>query len=116
MLQENSKVICTYSKIKEGHLDDVRNWFQTLLDRKEETLESFRNEGVKIESAFIKKINGDYFLIYYMVANDVKEATDVFRKSTLPIDSFHKKCFEDFIEQSETLNSIFHLEIPSFRD
>ena len=52
--QENSmKSICIRIALKENSVDSVRKWFRTLMDRREETLESLRNEGVIVESAFL---------------------------------------------------------------
>ncbi len=110
MEETTTQVICTCSKIKEGCLDDVCNWLKTLIDRKEETLESFRKEGVWLESAFIRKSQDGYFLIYYMRADDVKTAMTIFHDSSLPIDHFHKECWSNYTEQHEILTQVFHLE------
>ncbi len=40
------RTICIKAKIKEGHIEDVRIWFKTLVDRLDETLETLQNEGV----------------------------------------------------------------------
>ena len=110
-MKEYTQVICTSSKIKEGCVEDVKAWLQTLEQkRRDETLESFRSEGVWIESAFIKEENGSYFLIYFMRAHDVQEAINVFQKSELSIDAFHKECWESFTEDHEVLTPVFHLE------
>jgi len=109
---KSSQVICTCSKIKDGHLEDVRGWFKKLQDRKDETLESFRNEGVWLESAFLQEQDGQYYLIYYMRAEDIDRAMAVFQASSLEIDWFHKQCWEQFTEQHEVLSPMFHLENP----
>jgi hypothetical protein len=45
--RENSmKSICVRIALKENSTESVREWFQTLMDRREETLESLKNEGV----------------------------------------------------------------------
>ncbi len=105
-----SQVICTCSKIKDGHLEDVRHWLRTLIDRKEETLASFRNEGVSLESAFIMQSQEGDFLIYYMRAQDVTQAMAIFQASSLAIDHFHKQCWEQYTEQHQVLAEVFHLE------
>ncbi len=46
-LEKNSRqLLCGRIKIKDGALEEVRQWFQTLLKRKEELLEAFASEGV----------------------------------------------------------------------
>ncbi|MES2344882.1 MAG: DUF6176 family protein [Chlamydiota bacterium] len=110
-MHQPSQVICTSSKIKEGCFEDVRGWLKQLQDRKEETLESFKNEGVLLESAFLQEHHGQYYLIYYMKAEDVDQAMAVFRASSLEIDGFHRQCWEQFTEQHQVLSPVFHLEI-----
>ncbi len=106
------EVICTYSTIKKGHVQDVREWLKTLQSRHSETLESLKNEGVSLEAAFIKKEKEHYYLVYFMRADDVSKAMEVCQNSELPIDQFHKKCFEDYIENTEVLETVLHLENP----
>jgi hypothetical protein len=111
MSNEYTQVICTYSKIKEGCLKDVKYWLQSLEnERRHEVLESFRNEGVLLECAFIREEKDTFYLVYLMRAHDVTKAIDVFRNSTLPGDAYHKQCWEQFTERHEVLTPAFHLE------
>ncbi len=111
-MSKYTQVICTSSRIKDGCLDKVRSWLHTLeQERRSETCESFQNEGVSIEAAFVKEENGSYFLVYFMRADDVQQAITVFQNSELSIDAFHKQCWEDFTEDHKILTPIFHLEL-----
>jgi len=111
MTNEYSKVMCTYSKIKDGCLENVKQWLKSLEnERRDEVLESFRNEGVLLESAFIREEKGNFYLIYFMRAHDIAKAMNVFRNSTLPGDDYHKKCWKEFTEKHEVLTPIFHEE------
>ncbi len=67
------ETICIKTRIKPGHIEEVRLWFKTLQERRDETLETLRNEGVFIESAFIDKQGVDLFLIYYMKAESINK-------------------------------------------
>lgn len=111
MASEYTQVICTYSKIKEAHLEDVKHWLHSLEnERNHEVLESFRNEGVLLECAFIREEKGSFYLVYLMRAHDITKAMDVFRNSTLPGDTYHKQCWKQFTEQHEVLTPVFHAE------
>lgn len=67
---------------------------------------SFRNEGVLLESAFIMQSQeGDY-----VRAQDVAQTIAIFQASSLAIDHFYKKCWEQYTEQHEVLTEVFHLE------
>lgn len=82
--RENSmKSICIRIALKENSTDSVKEWFQTLMDRREETIESLKNEGVIVESVFLDRQPHGDFLIYYMRAKDVEKARTVFQNLTL---------------------------------
>lgn len=104
------ETICIKIKLKKGSLDDVRKWFQTLRERPDEVLQSLENEGVLIESAFLDQQGSDYYLIYYMKAENLAHAREVSMKSTLPIDYYHKECMKMFCEERTTLEPLidFH--------
>lgn len=111
-----SKVICTRTKLRKDALNEVQNWLKTLQDRKYEVIETFRDEGVWIESAFLEKAGEDYYLLFYIRADDVEHALTTFQKSTHPIDVFHKECWRKYATESSTLELVFDLERPRNTD
>ena len=92
------ETICIKTKLKKGSLENVRTWFKTLRERPDEVLQSLKDEGVIIESAFLDKQDNDYYLIYYMKAENLAHARDVVMKSVLEIDIYHKACYKKFCE------------------
>jgi Family of unknown function (DUF6176) len=104
------ETICIRTKLKNGSLGDVRKWFQTLRERQSEVLESLKNEGVIIESAFLDQQGNDCYLIYYMKAKSLAYAREVAMKSTLSIDKYHKESFKKFCEDRIELEQLidFH--------
>lgn len=104
------ETICIRTKLKKGSLEDVRKWFQTLRERPDEVLQSLEDEGVIVESAFLDKQDNDYYLIYYMKAENLAHSRDVAMKSTLAIDKYHKACFKRFCEDHIELEQLidFH--------
>lgn len=113
--QENTragaeKVICVRALLKKDQVDAVRNWFHTLQHRKYEVLETFREEGVWVESVFLEKAGEDDYLIYYLRADDVQQAMAIFQKSSHPIDLFHKDCWKKYIEMATVLEPVFDLQ------
>ncbi len=104
------ETICISTKLKKGSLEDVRKWFQTLRERPDEVLQSLKDEGVIIESAFLDKQGNDYFLIYYLKAENLAQAREVAMKSTLSIDKYHKECSKKFCENRKELELLidFH--------
>ena len=101
---------CIKTKIKPGYIEEVRLWFRTLLERRDETLETLRNEGVVVESAFIDKQGDDLYLIYYMKAESIDKAYEVFNKSTSAIDLYYKDCWKKYCEGRIVLEELLDLE------
>ena len=100
------KSICVRVALKEGTTEAVRDWFRTLIDRREETLESLKNEEVIVESAFLDRQPDGDFLIYYMRAQDIEKAMAVFQNSSLAIDAYHKSCWGKYCGESTHLEQL----------
>lgn len=104
------KTICIKTKLKKALIEEVRVWFQTLKNRLNETLESLENEGVVVESAFLDKQGDDLYLIYYLKAEDVSRAYEIFNNSTLPIDHYYKECWNKYCEGREVLEELLNID------
>ena len=104
------KTICIKTKIKKELIEEVRIWFQTLKKRITETLQSLENEGVIVETAFLDRQGEELYLIYYMKANDISRAYEVFSKSDLDIDHYHKSCWKKFCEGREVLEILLDID------
>lgn len=103
------ETICVKTKLKEGSLEGVRKWLQTLKDNESEVLKSLVNEGMLVESVFLDKQGDDYYLIYYMKAKDIAHAREVGRNSTSAIDLYHKDCIKKFCEGRIELEQLLDL-------
>jgi hypothetical protein len=68
----------------------VLEWAEFLRTNREEALQSLKNEGVTIESAFVVNIEGKDYLIGYMRALSMDKAHEATRDSTLAIDAYHQ--------------------------
>lgn len=105
------ETLCLKVQLKEGCIEQVRNWFNTLKLRIEETKKTLRNEGAVIESVFLDSIGEKNFLIYYIKAKDIEFARSVFKQSTLSIDLYHKKCWELYCEKSIVLQELLDINL-----
>jgi hypothetical protein len=76
----------------------VREWAAELNARRDEVMATLRDESVRIESVFLE---GDT-LVYFLKADSVDEARNVYARSTHPIDAYHQR-FKDetFAEQTQ---------------
>lgn len=104
------KTICIKTKLKKELIEEIRIWFQTLKNRMNEVLESLENEDVLIESAFIDKQGDDLYLIYYLKAQDVSRAYEVFNKSNLAIDNYYKECWKKYCIGRDVLEELLDVD------
>lgn len=104
------KSICIKTKLRKESLDEVRVWFHTLKSRMDETLESLKNEGVFVESAFLDQQGDDIYLIYYVKAMDIPHMYQVFNNSTLTIDHYFKECWHNYCEGRVVLEELLDID------
>jgi len=76
----------------------VLEWAAELNARRDEVMATLQDEGVRIESVFL---DGET-LIYYLKADSVDEAREVYARSRHAIDAYHRR-FKDetFAEQTQ---------------
>ena len=77
--------------VKPEHENRLREWMLELSRRSSEVRETFAQEGVRHEQAFLLKTAGGPVLIYAMEALDHERAAVAYRNSGLPIDHEHKR-------------------------
>lgn len=99
---------CVRIKLKEGALTETKEWFQTLMERKDEVLKLLKEEGVFVEAAFLDRIGENYYLIYFMKVEDRKKSSRISSQSEHPINKSHqqykKRCWEEKIELESLLD------------
>ena len=104
------QTICIKTKLKKGSLNEVREWFATLKRRLDEVKETLINECIVVESAFLDKHGDDYFLIYYVKAENINHAYEIFEKSTLPIDNYYREYWKKYCEGREVLEELLDVD------
>ena len=85
-------------RLEPGSLPRVREWAAELNARRDEVLATLRDEGVRVESVFL---DGET-LVYYLRADNVATAREVYAGSHYAIDAYHQR-FKDetFAEQTQ---------------
>ena len=78
-------------KVKPDQESRLREWMADLGRRSAEDRETFAQEGVRHEQAFLLKTAEGAILIYAMEAADHERAAAAYRNSTLPIDQEHRR-------------------------
>ena len=76
-------------KLKPDHAEDLEQWREALESRRDEALQSLRDEGVALESWFQIEIGGEPYLLWFMHAESIAKAMEVFMSSQREIDAIH---------------------------
>jgi L-rhamnose mutarotase len=84
------------------------DWSEELKRRREEVIETLKNEGVVSESCFISRDGEEVF--YFMEAEDFEKAKNAVTDNPHPIDKDHKIARESSLEFVERMAPLFHFE------
>lgn len=88
------------SNVKPDKVERLRLWMHELTHRRDEVLETFVQEGVRHEIAYL--IDGKHgpILVYAIEAEDHETARAAYRSSTFPIDIEHKQLLSEVLDGS----------------
>ncbi len=84
-------------RVRPGKEQDLREWLAELNRRQEEVRETFAQESVRHEQAYLIPSSDGAILVYAVEAEDLKRARHAFQESTLPIDVQHKRAMGDVL-------------------
>jgi hypothetical protein len=101
---------CIKIRLKPGSRERVHEWASEIHRRKEEALETLRDEGVLVESVFLERATDGDFLVYDMKATNTDKSFRVAQKSNRPIDLYHRKFKEETWGASIDLELLLDLE------
>jgi hypothetical protein len=79
-----------FHDVKPDEVDRLRAWMAELERRADEVRETFRQETVRHEVAYLIAGAGGPILAYAIEVDDEERAREAFRTSVLPIDREHK--------------------------
>jgi uncharacterized protein DUF6176 len=80
-----------FRRVKEGEVDRLRAWMAEAGRRVEEVRETFRQETVRHEVAYLLRGEEGPVLVYAIEAEDPELGHRVAASSTLPIDRGHRR-------------------------
>jgi len=76
--------------VKPGQEGKLRDWLSELMRRQAEVRETFKQETVRHEQGYLLQINGGTALMYIVEAEDLEQASEAYKNSSLPIDAEHR--------------------------
>ena len=91
-----------FKKIAPDKVDKLTWWLSELHRREDEVRETFRQETVRHEQAYLLESSDHPILVYIMEVEDPDAARRAFQSSDLPIDREHREVMDEVA--SETLN------------
>lgn len=78
-----------------GKTQRLRDWYNELETRKNESLETLQNEGVLREAAFILETDHGDLLAVFIEVDDMEQANEAFFSSPYQIDREHRAVMDE---------------------
>ncbi len=95
-------ITVAFRKVPPDKKEKLRWWMAEVQRREEEVKETFRQETVQHEQAYLIDNEGDAILVYVMEVEDPDAARDAFQTSQLAIDHEHRQIMDEVA--AETLH------------
>ncbi len=100
-------------KLKPGSPERVRAWRRKLKSRRDEALQTLRDEHVMVESVFLDRAaEGDYLIYYLKVESDERAARAV-QNSSHPLDASQQQFIRETWESHQALQLLVDLDCIS---
>ena len=77
-------------RVHDDRVERLRDWLAELMQRQVEVRETFRNEGVRHEQAYLLRTADGTVLVYAVEVEDPEAAQRAYVASSLPIDKQHR--------------------------
>jgi len=88
------EVLARIIKLKPESGPKVEDWAQTINSRREEAIQTIRDEGIEVESWFSFAIEGEDYLLCYVRSESLERAKEIYEQSSHAIDEYHQN-FKD---------------------
>lgn len=102
-------------RLEPGKKDRLYEWTKEVESRRDEAVETLRDENVFSEAAFFEsREDGDY-VSFYVEAEDIETATRAFENSSHDIDREFKNLLREVVAEDqpdERIELLYHLANP----
>jgi hypothetical protein len=96
-----------FFKVRPEGVERLRSWMTELSHRREEVLETFSNETVRREVAYLLQLDGGPVLLHVMEADDIDHASRAAQDSSLPVDLEHRQVMEQVLLDRLDIQPLF---------
>ena len=87
-----------FARVKPDKVERLREWLRELMTRQDEVRQTFVQETVRHEQAFVIESAHGPIMIYVMEAEDHARARNSYRTSSLLIDQQHRQVMDEVLE------------------
>ena len=88
-----------FRKIAPDKVEKLRSWMAEVQGRDDEVRETFRQETVRHEQAYLIENADQHILVYVMELEDPEAAEQAFQESALKIDHEHREVMAAVVEK-----------------
>jgi hypothetical protein len=100
-----------FRRVKEGEVDRLRRWMAEAERRSDEVRETFRQETVRHEVAYLIEGAGGPVLVYAIEADDPDLGHRVAASSELPIDAEHRRVMAAVLEGPAEIEKLYECRL-----
>jgi len=101
----------TIQRIRPEKERRLRDWLAELNSRADEVRETFRNETVRAEQAYIVPGEGGPLLVYVTEAEDFDQGSKTFAASRHRIDAEHREVMRECLAESVSLSPLYDVAL-----
>lgn len=102
-----------FFKVREDRVDRLRWWMAQLNERQEEVRQTFAQESVRHEIAYLLEARDGPVLVYVVEADDFEQAGRAYQSSTLPIDLEHRQVMREVVADPVDVETLYECRMPT---
>src|SRR5215210_6082897 len=99
----------TFRRVRPERVGRMRQWFGELMRRQDEVRETFRNEEVRHEQAWLIETSDGPLLVYAVEVEDPERALRAFETSELAIDGEHRRVMDEVTQGTAEVEKLYDL-------
>jgi hypothetical protein len=100
-----------FRRVRPDRVDDLKEWLTELQRRADEVRESFRQEGVRHEQAFLLETRDGPLLVYAIEVQDPEAAQQAYERSMLSIDHEHRVRMTEAISGAADMQPLYDVRL-----
>ena len=98
-------------RVRDGQVERLRVWLREANARRDEVLQTFAQEGVRHEQAYLLDTGSGHVLVYAIELEDEEKARAAFAASTLPIDAQHREVMDAAVGEPADAELLYDVNV-----